>query len=511
MMQNPTMPHRVFILCAWLCVIALAAYLRLNDLADRPMHADEATGARITANRMEANNYAFNPKHFHGPILSIVAEPIAKLGGEESWQSLSKKTLRTGPVIAGLLVVLTPLFWTRCIGPWGTLAAGSFMATSPLLVYYSRMFIHESLLLLFAMLTLPVVYRLASKPTLMVAAIGGLGAGLMYATKETFAVSMLTWAAACLTLFLSNRGEEDVARGLGTYILPATLFIGTTLVTAVLFYSNGFRSMDGAMNAFKTFFVYETTPGHDKAFSYYLQLLVMPKHQAGIIWTEGIVPVLAVASLAIACLQKAKRSVILFLGVATVGHFLIYSLISYKTPWLMLVPWAHLCLLCGFVVEAALRSKPALRVACILLIILGAGYQTKQSLHATGRFSSDIRNPYAYVPTSKDTEALADWLDELTAHNESIGGEPIAVIGSGYWPLPWYLKNLDSIGYWSKYDPAIETLSIVFAMPEQNPEVARRLETSHTALPRSLRAEVPITLHLRNDIWNAWIHPAAND
>ena len=28
--------------------------------------------------------------------------------------------------------------------------------------------------------------------------------------------------------------------------------------------------------------------------------------------------------------------------------------------------------------------------------------------------------------------------------------EPVAVIGSDYWPLPWYLRAFDQIGYWQK-------------------------------------------------------------
>ncbi|MGJ8639063.1 MAG: flippase activity-associated protein Agl23 [Opitutaceae bacterium] len=494
-----------FIISAWLGIFALAAFLRLDELAERPMHADEATGARILANRIEADTYTFDPKHFHGPLLSVTSEPIARLAGEDSWKTLTKQSLRVGPVLAGLLLVLCPLLWIRFIGTWGALTAGSLLATSPLLVYYNRMYIHESLLLLFAMLTLPIIFRLARRPTYTLALLAGLGTGLMFATKETFAISMLAWACACLVHFILNRGRED-SPAITAYILPAALVIFAALFSAAFFYSNGFRSIDGMINAIKTYFVYETTPGHEKAFSYYLELLLWPKHQLGIYWSEAFVGILAICSAAFAYIQKSRRTVVAFLAVATLAHFAIYSAIGYKTPWLMLVPWAHACLLAGIAMEATLPRKKTLRYAAIIVLILGLGYQTKQSIHATGNYANDARNPYAYVPTSKDTEVLKNWLTELSKQQANKTLSPLAVIGNGYWPLPWYLKDFDTIGYWSEVDPSAVGFSMVFSMPDQNHEVANLLSNSHTALPRSLRAEVPVILYLRNDLWNKWIH-----
>ena len=135
------MPRRLLIYSAWFGIALLASALRLHDLSDRPIHADEATGARILANRLADKTYQFDPQHFHGPLLSLVAIPIAKARHESSWAELTPFTLRLGPVIAGCLLTLTPLLWVRRLGTAAALAAASLLATSPLLVYYNRIYI----------------------------------------------------------------------------------------------------------------------------------------------------------------------------------------------------------------------------------------------------------------------------------------------------------------------------------------------------------------------------------
>ena len=156
------MRKRIVIIACWIGVLAAGAALRFDELSSRPILFDEATGARIMARRMEASGaYRFDPTHFHGPLLSSLSIPINRLRGEATWRELTKGTLRLLPAVAGTLIVLVPLLWRR---PWGDgpmLLAAAFLATSPLLVYYSRMFIHEILLVLFGLLALTALF---SKP-----------------------------------------------------------------------------------------------------------------------------------------------------------------------------------------------------------------------------------------------------------------------------------------------------------------------------------------------------------
>ena len=83
--------------------------------------------------------------------------------------------------------------------------------------------------------------------------------------------------------------------------------------------------------------------------------------------------------------------------------------------------------------------------------------------------------------------------------------EPIGVIGSEYWPLPWYLRSFETIGYWPTPPDTIAQFPVVFAMPAQVAACDDLLEKSHIKLPRSLRSNVSISLYLRHDLWNLWM------
>lgn len=501
------MPQRYLICLGWLIILALATWLRVDGLAERPMHADEATGARILSTRLDSNNYSFDPKHYHGPFLTYSSTLLSALTGEHSWKALTKTGLRVDVVLAGLLLVLSPLVWLRQIGHPAALTAAALLASSPLLVYYNRMYIHESWLVLFAMLACGWGYQFLQRPTRPLAILTGISIGLMFATKETFVISVLSWGAASSLYWAARQQqwlEPQAPPAFRTYISPTILLALSAAFISVVFYSNGFRSLDGVIDAVRTYFVYETSAGHDKSFVYYLELLLWPKHRLGQWWTEIAVALLGTFATAAAFLQRQRRGAALFLSVATCTHIIIYSIISYKTPWLMLVPWAHACLLAGLALQQLNAFSRSIQVAAVLLFAVTMLYQAQQSLRSSGPYANDARNPYAYVPTSKDIESLEHWfiqLQELTAPDPL---KPLAVIGSGYWPLPWYLRTFETVGYWTQPTDAMCDYPIVIAMSEHEAATNELLLSTHVALPRGLRNNVSMTVYLHNDLWKQW-------
>lgn len=491
------MKHAAIIAC-WIAVVFTGTFLRFDGISKRPFHADEATGARLTAARMESGDYRFDPLHYHGPTLSRLTMSLCQLCGETSWREMTKTTPRLLTATAGALLLLVPLLWRRRFGDGPMLLAAAILATSPLLVYYSRMFIHESLLVLFGMLALVSLTRAPRW------GIPGLLVGLMFATKESFAISMIAWTGAAVLVALENRKQLDRAWWISAwreYRVPVATSLLTAALVAGYFYTDGFRQPHGAIDAIRTFFVYETVAGHDKPFGYYFNLLALPGKSGGVWWFGTPVAVLALLGFAFGF----RRPVVRFIGYAAVGHFVIYSIIAYKTPWLACLPWAHVCLLAGFGVAEFSGRRLWLKTALCLLAGACIVTQFSQAIRATGRLASDPRNPLAYVPTRAEIETLAPWLEKLRHSAPGNSLEPVAVIGSDYWPLPWYLRSFGKIGYWPLPPDDLASMPLVFAMPETAEAVANQLRQSHTPLPRGLRAEVPMILLVRNDIWNQWM------
>ncbi|MEO0510445.1 MAG: flippase activity-associated protein Agl23 [Verrucomicrobiota bacterium] len=503
-----TMPKQYLIWLSWIAILITALWLRIGGLEDRPIHADEATGAHILGKRLNGEAYNYNPKHFHGPVLSMGSLAISMFQNERSWEELTLVGLRTSTVIAGILLVLVPLLWTKLIDPIAAIVAGAFLATSPLLVYYSRMYIHEVWLTLFGMIACWAIYRISLKPTLTKGAVAGLFIGLMFATKATTAISIIAWVVAFSTVILIDRSVKSPNAGswlVLDFIKPILVCTCVALATTWLLVSNFFQNPSAILDTVKTYFVYETTNGHEKPASYFIRLLIWPKHSLGTWWSEAMVLVLAIVATLLSIRKRNKQKLALFLVISTVLHFLIYSLIGYKTPWLSLLPWAHLCLLAGFFGTEIFQARNiVLRLSLIVLISAALGYQIRQSLAATRAFSNDIRNPYAYVPTTKDVGKLAKWFSELSEVDEKIDLSPIAVVGQGYWPLPWYLRDFE-VGYWTNSNVVDITFPVVIAMSDHIKSCDKTLGESHVALPRSLRNNVPITVYLRNDIWSKWM------
>ncbi len=492
------------IIACWIAVLLAAAFLRFDMLAERPFHADEATGARITATRMESGGATFDPTHYHGPLLADLAIPLCKARGENSWQKMTQATLRMLPAVAGMLLVLLPLIGRRRFGNAPMLLAAALLATSPLLVYYSRMFIHEPLLALFGMTFLFCLPNFARHGA------PGFLLGLMFATKETFAISVLAWTAAAAWIAWENRRTIDLRTIFNKWRIPAALSFLTFILSAGYFYTDALRQPSGALDAVRTFFVYETVDGHDKPLAYYFQLLAQPHQSAGLWWFGTPVVLLALwafaASFGKTPQAAANRPYIRFLTYSAAGHFIIYSMFAYKTPWLACLPWAHLCVLAGFSLTKILQRGKTYQVALITLAGITLVTQFQQARAATGRLASDARNPFAYVPTRPDVVKLEAWLGELRQIAPGGTLEPIAVIGGDYWPLPWYLRTLGKTGYWNEAPPGIDQLPLVFAMPERADAVMAELSASHTPLPRGLRAGVPLHVFVRNDIWNLWMN-----
>jgi len=499
----------LILLClAWLTISLFAGFLRLSHLETRPVHPDEATGARILAERLQGGDYSFDPSHFHGPLLGVVTEPVARLRGESSWQSLSIETLRLSPVLAGMLLVLTPLLWRREMGDYGAALSGALLACSPLIVYYNRMFIHESWLALFGMLGVAFAYRSFQQPSAKNALLCGISIGCMFATKETFIITVFAWVIGLLLCYALRRYHQSSATPtLVNYLLPAGIVGLSAALIAAFFYSNGFRFPERMLDAVRTYWIYETTPGHDKPSSYYLHLLLWPKHLVGQWWTEGAVLLLAALACIAAVRARSRQLAVVFLAMAAIVQFIVYSSIAYKTPWLMLLPWAQVCLLAGFCLPTIRPTNRMPQVGLACLILAALAFQSQQSLLASQRFENDARAPYVYVPASRDLASLESWLTQLAEAFPQMKVSPVVVIGQGYWPLPWYLRMFNSIGYWQAPEANMLDAPLIFSMEATTPASDAFFAESHTALPRGLRSNLSMTLYLRNDLWTQWITP----
>ena len=119
-------------------ILALAALLRVPQLPDRPMHADEAVLADKFGTLLDTGVWRYDATDYHGPVLPYLTLVSAWAAGQHRYVDLTESVLRAVPVALGLMVVALPLLLSRGLGSDAAIAAAALTAISPAMVYYSR-------------------------------------------------------------------------------------------------------------------------------------------------------------------------------------------------------------------------------------------------------------------------------------------------------------------------------------------------------------------------------------
>lgn len=431
---------------AFIFVALLGLAVRLPQLGERPMHTDEAINGYIIGQLLAGEPFRYDSVDRHGPALSAIALPLARIQGARSFSDLTESELRLAPVFAGTVTILLFGAASDLFGFLPSVIAALLFAFAPLPVYYDRYFIHESL---FCAATFGLIlsgWRAWKSYSAGYAALAGVCAALMLAAKETAVLHFVALAFAAVVFGLWNRsGQRSTA---GTQLRMLLSASGVFLVVGVLLYTWFGRNW-GALHA-----LFDAAPhllsraagqGHAKPFWYFAQLLISGKSGAVVI---------ALACIGIfASMKKGDASPYTFIAIYLVSIDTIYSLIPYKTPWLALNLWLPIAVLAGGGVEVLWRAATShvfRRIAIPafgVFAVLAAASIARDTRDRVFLHPADEQNPYAYAHTTDDILGLSTEISEL-ATRDGISNPRIAVVASDPWPLPWYLRHFSQVGFW---------------------------------------------------------------
>ncbi len=549
---------------AMVLLAAAALAIRLPRLAERPFHGDEANQAVRTGILLEEGEYRYDPHEHHGPTLYYLALIPIRLSGAKTLADTTEAVFRILPVLFGVGVVL--LLWPlgAALGRGAVLAAGLLTVLSPAMVYYSRYYIQEMLLVFFALLLILAGWRWFRRPHGGWAALAGFAAGAMFATKETCVVLFFAMAVALAgTMFWARlhswhgrpAREESWARcpcHSSAGVLPvkevgrpaphggkmpppldahatwshAALFVGVAIAVSVVLFSSFFTHPRGMLDSVLAFTTYsqraEGTGSagiHDKPWYYYLHLLAYTYRTAGPRWSEGLVLLLAAAgAVSILLVRPACAAassgpdarLLRFLLLYCVVTTAIYSLIPYKTPWNLLPFYQPMILLAGVGVAALFRRlRPIpLRIVLALLLAIGVAHLGRQCRLANFVYPADVRNPYVYAHTSTAVRRLVESIDHIAAVHPEGKDMLVRVLqpDADYWPLPWLLRQYSRVGYWGDIPDAPDA-PVIIADPSLGPVLQERLAGEYMVEMHGLRPSVLRLLFIRRDLWDAFMAP----
>ncbi len=500
----------------FLLAFAAALAFRTASLGLRPMHHDEANQALKFGALLETGEYRYDKSDHHGPSLYYLSLPFAWIASQNTLPALTEKTLRLVPACFGLgtillLLLFLPLAGRRSIG-WTAL----FLAVSPVMVYFSRFYIQETLLVFFLVGFMAAVWRYIQRPSWAWAAAAGLAAGFMYATKETSVIAFGSIGAA-LVLTLLTQKNVKASGAVSIRLSHGILGLAVALFVSFLLFSSFFQNPRGFLDSILSFQIYFTRAGeagfHLHPWSYYLHLLSFSRVTGGPPWTEALMLILALAGFVAAFSSSPRggadtrfpRFLVFYTALTTAA----YSLIPYKTPWNILPFDIGFILLagCGAAALAGVFRSKAGRLITSFLIAAGCLHLALQSYRANFIYPADPRNPYVYAQTSPDFLKLVRRVETAASRYPDRRNTLIKVVASPYetWPIPWYLRSFGRVGYWTSAKTAgdIDQPPLIIASAEE----AVRLELPQPDMYQSefygLRPGVLLVLFVRTDLWNS--------
>ncbi|HLL72884.1 MAG TPA: hypothetical protein VK363_15685 [Pyrinomonadaceae bacterium] len=428
----------------------------------------------------------------------------------------------------------------------GVLAASVALVGAALIGVYYPAYFKLALALIFVCLAgLIFLLRLYDGARSIYLVLCATSAALMFATKETAFISagvlLIAWGSSCVWVWLSrqagwarapesrsrkkerDRGasqkppaQTDAPRGLQLvetfggrtrmlFLVAAAVCL--FLFVNIVFYSSFFTNAKGVLDAVEAYKIWQKTGEsgfHGYRWYKYLQWLVGDTTitSSGQSWEFGEEPLLVMlASLgALLALWKTRRRFPLFAALWGFGLLAAYSIIKYKTPWLvlsMLVPFA---LAGGYAVDWLYRRGAGWRTLALALLGLSlavAAYQTVQLNYV--HYDND-RYIYVYAHTKRQ---YVDLINEVKQIGERAGTKldtRINVAAPEYWPMPWYLREYKNVGYQGRVIPAI-TDDVIIASTGQSAEMQASYGVNYLLVGTyPMRPGVTLTLYVRRDL-----------
>ncbi len=500
-------------------IFLIAAVLRLYDLNLVPLHHDEGVNGNFLVRLVREGAYQYDPENYHGPTLyyfSALIPWVTKLlfgsAARDSY-GLTTFTIRLIPGIFGLATIGLVFLLRRRLGTLATLAAGLMLAVSPGAVYLSRYFIHEMLFVFFTLGIVVAGVWLYDKRNPFFLIPAAASAALLFATKETAIISAgVLIIALVLTLVYMrfNRGTlvSPTAKrnrapgglitqmgGTSSLIVSLVLAVAVFQVLYLLFYSSFFTNYKGIYDSLQTFAIWTKTGqvAHVHPPTMYITWLI--KQESPLLFLGAIGAAIVVL--------KPKNSTALFCALWSFGLIAAYSLIPYKTPWLLLNFVVPLALIAGYAIQAVYEiDKGQLRLV-VLILLVAVGVATYQSIDLNF-INYDNDNPryvYVYAHTTRGALDLVNEIEQIAKQKDG-GKTGITIISPDYWPLPWYLRNYSRVGYYGRMAASSEPIIIANEKQKQEVdasygEVYQQVPSKETGGSFQLRPGVNLLLYVR--------------
>ncbi len=469
-----------------LLIIFFGIALRLFELGERVFHHDESVHGSFTLKLLERGEYSYDPA-YHGPFLFHSTAAVFHFLG------INDTTARLVPVFFGIATLLVLFLLKKELGKSGVLWSMFLLAFSPSMVYFSRFFRNDMIIVFCTLAAVAGAFRyldnihsskrypyiILTASSLAIAVSSKENAYLIIAVFGAYAgLGLLYW-------IYSDWKKENL--GLKKTLLRKTSTILPYLPEIIL---------SGALSVFIILFFYSSVFRYDvslfsivgKAFSHWMEMHRVERlggpfyYYIPILFTYEI-PVVLFGSAGFFYFLRNKwrnngqnYSFFLFLCYWALTSLLLYSYLQEKVPWLVV----HIILPFGLLAGAFLgeifsrntedgqlkqanysgKTRTLLAGVLVLTLLVSMG----QCISVNYYRSMEDKERMTYTQASPDIRELMEKIGEFDESPETLR---IYVIDQNklYWPLPWYLRDYEKVSYSSKppsssrYDAIIVPIS----------------------------------------------------
>lgn len=473
---------------AFLLIVAAAAFLRVFDIDARPLHSDESVNFLFIEGLFRDGTYPYSHENYHGPLYFYLMGLGIKIFGD------GIGGVRAASIFSSLLLLFALLPLRKTTGWPFVLSSALLLSLSPSFVFHSRYAIHETLLLAASLWFASSAFNLWTRFDGSSVVSIGIALGIMISTKETW---VITAAAVAFGLLLVGQPFQRLRLVLQR---RQSLLLGflLCLLIVLLNFTNGLQTGNGIRELLLAIPQWvgrgESDVGHFKPWNYYLEKLIWPTEPQLILITLIAPAFLALAFFAPRFLKsttntQVRLAFIRFLFGWAAATALVYSAISYKTPWLIinltLPPILLIGAILGELLQARLTASRVLAAVLLLELSVFSFKRTSELCYANSLGGTDSllrieahtpygeHNPYSYVHTSPGTLTL---VQDLFEYWKSHPDAKVLIGVNGYFPLPYYLRrNAGNLAYlkttepkaWKEqYDVIIVDQTVQFPDPE---------------------------------------------
>lgn len=424
-----------------LAILIGAFFLRTYEIELRPLHHDEGVNFHFLKEIGAKGYYPYSHLNYHGPSYFYLSKLFLNIFGE------NELGLRLGSIVSGMVLVALPFFIMESLGVGFALLTAAFLALSPSLVFHSRYAIHEMLFLL-----LSIWFAVANFKWFASGAKSDLyqifiSLALLIATKETF---VITGAATLLGLFCAFGLRHVGSQVLNNWPRYGGPFVAFTVLLLGSF-SGGFQWLAGIHEMFLAIpqWIGRGTGdvGHFKPFLFYTRVIQRTEPHLLIFYAISLGAFFAfilpkLKEFKVAQIFWQDRFLRFLIGLS-VGFWLIYGLVSYKTVWLIISQTGAFILLMTRVFYLSYVNSSRLSRGLIgVVVALSLGVSASNSIYFNFTEPYSQSHPYCYVHTS---EGMLRLVSDIKKYQQSHPSSKILVGVNSYWPLPFYLKDYASL------------------------------------------------------------------